>query len=320
MKKYFYLLAIWAVNFVACSDESANKGDSVIVNSSMEVERLVMNISKSFTSYTRGNIGEFVYPDYYGGIYTNDSGYPVVLIKGNMEKGKEDMIRRAGSDKFEVESCDYSFDELSELNSKLSDILCEGNFPDELTWNGVGIWIDKNRVSVDLEVCSEENIQLFKRLISNSPAIVFGYGTSIIIDSPIDSDNVNREESNVRSSVLMNLGGKFSSYGVSNNNMYSGSIGVRGTHGEKSRFVTASHCIPKLTISGGSTVCTTASGVILNDVAFSSYSSVGGDSGSSLISTDGRIIGIHHGYVNGGSDKVVIKESNIRNILVVSIY
>lgn len=31
MKKYFYLLAIWAVNFVACSDESANKGDSVIV-------------------------------------------------------------------------------------------------------------------------------------------------------------------------------------------------------------------------------------------------------------------------------------------------
>ena len=24
MKKYFYLLAIWAVNFVACSDESAN--------------------------------------------------------------------------------------------------------------------------------------------------------------------------------------------------------------------------------------------------------------------------------------------------------
>lgn len=143
MKKYFYLLAIWAVNFVACSDESANKGDSVIVNSSMEVERLVMNISKSFTSYTRGNIGEFVYPDYYGGMYTNDSGYPVVLIKGNMEKGKEDMIRRAGSDKFEVESCDYSFDELSELNSKLSDILCEGNFPDELTWNGVGIWVDK---------------------------------------------------------------------------------------------------------------------------------------------------------------------------------
>ena len=148
------------------------------------------------------------------------------------------MIRRAGSDKFEVESCDYSFDELSELNSKLSDILCEGNFPDELTWNGVGIWVDKNRVSVDLEVCSEENIQLFKRLISNSPAIVFGYGTSIIIDSPVDSDNVNREESNVRSSVLINLGGKFSSYGVSNNNMYSGSIGVRGT------------CIPKLTISG----------------------------------------------------------------------
>lgn len=56
MKKYFYLLAIWAVNFVACSDESANKGDSVIVNSSMEVERLVMNISKSFTSYTRGTL------------------------------------------------------------------------------------------------------------------------------------------------------------------------------------------------------------------------------------------------------------------------
>ena len=45
------------------------------------------------------------------------------------------MIRRAGSDKFEVESCDYSCDELSELNAKLSDILCEGNFPDELTWN-----------------------------------------------------------------------------------------------------------------------------------------------------------------------------------------
>ena len=42
MKKYFYLLAIWAVNFVACSDESANKGDSVIVNSSMEVERLIL--------------------------------------------------------------------------------------------------------------------------------------------------------------------------------------------------------------------------------------------------------------------------------------
>ena len=253
MKKYFYLLAILAVSFVACSDESANKGDSVIVNGPMEVERLVMNISKSFTSYTRGNSGEFVYPDYYGGMYTNDSGYPVVLIKGNMAKGKEDMIRRAGSDKFEVESCDYSFNELSELNSELSDILCEGNFPDELTWNGVGILVDKNRVSVDLEVCSEENIQLFKRLISNSPAIVFGYGTSIIIDSPVDSDNVNREESNVRSSVLMNPGGKFSSYGVSNNNMYSGSIGVRGTRGGKSGFVTASHCIPKLTISGGST-------------------------------------------------------------------
>lgn len=73
-------------------------------------------------------------------------------------------------------------------------------------------------------------------------------------------------------------------------------------------------------VTNSSTVCTTASGVILSDVAFGSYSSVGGDSGSSIISTDGRIVGIHHGFVNGGSDRVIIKETNIRNSLGVSIF
>lgn len=72
-------------------------------------------------------------------------------------------------------------------------------------------------------------------------------------------------------------------------------------------------------ITNSSTVYTTPSNILLNDVAFASYSSQGGDSGAAVISTsDGKIVGIHHGFSN--NNKIVIKEENIELLLGTYLY
>lgn len=247
--KLFYSIFAFILCFISCSDDFSNKEEITSKKSPIEIEEIVIRISNSFIS-SRNSTEEFIYPNYYGGMYTNDKGELIVLIKGNIETGKKDIIKRAKCDNFKTEQCEYSFNELNELNTKLSDLLCKGDFPDEITWNGVGILVDKNKISIDLEICSDHNIQLFKRLICDSPAIVFGHGTPIIINAPVDSSSIRRDNNNLRNTTLINPGGEFSTNGVSNDFTFKGSIGFKGIRNGKKGFVTASHCIPKLANTG----------------------------------------------------------------------
>lgn len=73
-------------------------------------------------------------------------------------------------------------------------------------------------------------------------------------------------------------------------------------------------------ITNSSTVYKTTRDIVLNDVAFADYSSQGGDSGAAVISTsDGKIVGIHHGH-DGNNNRVVIKEENIELLLGTYLY
>ncbi len=119
------------------------------------------------------------YPDYFGGMYINDSGN---LIFQRVNKNIPDLqnnefktYTEVLSKKVEIEEVEYSYNEISDINEKLIDYFAENKD------NGIklcGFYIDvfNNRLVVELEDISSGVIEKFKEEIIDSPIIVFKKG------------------------------------------------------------------------------------------------------------------------------------------------
>lgn len=197
MRISVFLLCLFGFGMVSCSNdfpiESKLSVKESVITSDLEVNRMVSNIQNSFSQgSTRGvESGELIYPENFGGMYINDKGELVVLVSEEVtEAVKASYALRAGSDKFNIESCEYSYNELNKVKSELDKFFLDENnwkLMDELEWYSLWISDSENRVIVSMD-CKQDKIEKFKSLVSNSSLIKFeqskgkpiGYSTKVI--------------------------------------------------------------------------------------------------------------------------------------------
>lgn len=114
------------------------------------------------------------YPDYYGGAYVTPEGKAVVLIKGDAETGKSNVLALTGSGGIEFGSADYSFAELTGIMDRLNEFAINKENPAaQKNFNIFSLMDQQNRVVVELNEYSEAKIDEFKKLVLDDPAITF---------------------------------------------------------------------------------------------------------------------------------------------------
>lgn len=126
MKISIFLLCLFGFGIVSCSNDFPTESNlsmiEDVITSDFEVNKMVSNIQNSFSQgSTRGLESEkLIYPDNFGGMYVNEKGELVVLVSEKItENVRKSYVLRAGSDKFIIKSCEYSYNELNEVKSKL---------------------------------------------------------------------------------------------------------------------------------------------------------------------------------------------------------
>ena len=123
---------------------------------------------------------EITYPQYYGGMYIDDAGNPVILTT---DTNKRELIKKlAESNEVVVLKCLFSYQHLKNIDDKIK--TCLGDKPELLENIGIntfGILSDKNCLDVSLISCTPEKIKLFKSFIIDDPCIVFSENPSRLI-------------------------------------------------------------------------------------------------------------------------------------------
>jgi hypothetical protein len=173
----------------SCTDR-LQEAASISLNPKIKSEtgfKASLNLENSFIS-TRSTEPTPIYPDYYGGGYISDNDELVVFVKKGYDKenAKIEFQSRSKSSNILIKECDYSFNELMDLNTKLGNVFCSNNnLVKDLGWFSVGLLPIENRISVCLFDCSENNIQRFKSEVSDSPMIIFEEISNINYDTEI---------------------------------------------------------------------------------------------------------------------------------------
>lgn len=185
MKRLFYYVMVLAVvyNITACSEDVLDNENTIENKSNSEkmdeksISEYTKNLNSSFEffSVTRALISE-TYPDYYGGCFIDDNRNIVVLSKEDNGEVRQDLIQRIGTNNFLIRKCTYSYNELKEAyrqiqNYWLNDVNDE--ICNRTTLVCFGVNDVTNTVEINLLNCSDENIQLFRDNILNSPMVSF---------------------------------------------------------------------------------------------------------------------------------------------------
>ena len=127
--------------------------------------------------------GTIQYPDYYGGAYINDNHELVLYVA----EGTEMVSPFSDGNGVIVETVSYSYNELVDMVSDLAKRVW-GNPDAGLPFTVASIYVydTGNRVVVELEEYTEENVQIFKNLICDSPMLVFQQGYPVLDDFPAE--------------------------------------------------------------------------------------------------------------------------------------
>lgn len=141
------------------------------------ISKYTKNLNSSFESFsiTRSLVYE-TYPDYYGGCFVDDNRNIVILSKEDNEKVRQDLVQRLGTDNFLIRLCAYSYNELKDVYRQIQNFwLNDANdkICNRATLVCFGINDVSNTVEINLLNCSDENIQLFKNNVLDSPMISF---------------------------------------------------------------------------------------------------------------------------------------------------
>lgn len=135
-----------------------------------------MEIAESWSASKSASESSAQYPDYYGGSYINDNNELVIYLTDDTTEipallSDEDVI---------IDYVSYSYNELYTMVEDLTDKIWENPVADlPFAVYCIGVSDSKNRVFVDMDNPSQENIQIFKDLISDSPMIIFQQGAPI---------------------------------------------------------------------------------------------------------------------------------------------
>ena len=114
---------------------------------------------------------EAVYPDYYGGTYTDSEGNFVVYITEGFDS--QEIEKLLGTD-FITKDAKYSFSYLTNVMDALNEYK-NMNFDSPVSQNFPSYYLNDmdNNVVVEMEDMSEEQIGSFKKHVMDSSAIIF---------------------------------------------------------------------------------------------------------------------------------------------------
>lgn len=273
MKKKILLLvscAFLALFYSSCSNEDmssqtnqAANGVTRSITPQEENENQAIELHEKLngTFNTNRSGGGSTYPDYYGGAFVGDNGQLVVLVKGNLDQAKKDLGTRLRSSNFQTQACDYSYQELYDLNDKLSVLFENSQLREDLKWISAGMQVVKNRIIVYLENPSEQTIARFKAEVSSSPMIIFDEMSSISYNSDIDADTIVQDKAKATVQTNIHMGATCST--SSSTAKANASVGFRAMRGSVHGFITAAHFLPQtgLTVQFGGVNCGTVAAV-----------------------------------------------------------
>lgn len=184
MKKIFILIFAIVFYMTACTEdilnESSNEISKELVNSREKAYDLAVKVIDSFkSSVSRSLSEELIYPDYYGGMYIDESGVLNVLVKDEVNNTRSVVTRVVGSEDVVLHSCLYSYSELLHT-LKCIDAYNLANPDSEVYKNFKAAKLDdiNNKVVVELRDCSNDKISAFKNNVVDSPIIVFEQTTN----------------------------------------------------------------------------------------------------------------------------------------------
>lgn len=167
---------------ISCSDnfidypENHELEDIDLVDKGIQNSEMVKNLTESFMTNVTKSALDLVYPDYYGGTYVNKDKDFVILVKGNPQEYRENLINRTKSEHFVIQSCEYSYKDLFEQMQNLNEfVLKEENqhIVQNLQIRGFYIANSDNRLVVKLGECTDEKIMQFRNQIMDSPLFSF---------------------------------------------------------------------------------------------------------------------------------------------------
>ncbi|MCD7976613.1 MAG: hypothetical protein LUG51_05460 [Tannerellaceae bacterium] len=85
-------------------------------------EQTEENVNKLMDSFSKNEF-RIEYPPYYGGMYLNDDYQLVILINGDPDIYKEELVKRIENDRFILRACDYSYIYLENVLQSIHEIL-----------------------------------------------------------------------------------------------------------------------------------------------------------------------------------------------------
>ena len=206
MKYMFIPLAclIVLISFWACEDTdiSENVDNSTIVFNgtgplAMQVDQEAdasdkfdanergHEIIDGISEIVKGKITKRVFPDYYGGEYVDDDNNLVVLIKGDINEGRE-KIRQVVKDEriIRYKECKYSYQEMTDVIDIITDKFDKmpENVKDNLSI--YCIYDKENKIVVGLKKCDHKAIEDFCKNVINHPSIEFSQHDRLSFEKP----------------------------------------------------------------------------------------------------------------------------------------
>lgn len=187
MKRIFYfgMVLLALVTISACSsDEILNEENSVAQTAltSKQAELAALQVGNNLMNSFKENVSrsgsdqQIIYPDYYGGCYLDENHNLVVLVTGDANVYKQDVMTRANSSDFVLKSCEYSYNELNDVMNELNQFFlndANGNIVDALQWHSFALSDKDNCIYVRLGDFTDANIARFKQMVLDSPILDF---------------------------------------------------------------------------------------------------------------------------------------------------
>jgi streptogrisin B len=133
-------------------------------------------------------MGNFIYPEYYGGVYLDSDGNLVFLVVASMSEmvmGRSSSFSSM-SDEVSFREVEFSFADLNRTDEALGYIVDEriGSCPFVDNITSFGVSHSSNRLIVRLEVYNEYMVQGFRENVLDSEMIILEQGERFVIWEP----------------------------------------------------------------------------------------------------------------------------------------
>lgn len=183
-KRLFFILALASFFAISsCSSDDFIQEDSTeqVVNNSdknAKAREAGKKILDSFGMTRSQSLNDDGYPDYYGGGYINDNGKLVVYIKGDIEANTVKLSKGVKDDAVVYIQGNYSYKELKSLLNRITSYI-ESNHESLIAKNIKCYYLNDfgNNVVVELEECSNTDVDAFNTEVIHSSGIVFKKST-----------------------------------------------------------------------------------------------------------------------------------------------